>query len=360
MNFQRLLFILMIISPITLLSQKKQIEMKWTKLTNIPDQMGFAGAYVGVAHDHLVVMGGANFPDGLAPWDGGKKIWTNKIFVLKDIGDTWIEIGSLPDSMGYGAVASFQGNIFIAGGSNEHGHLANTYRLSFQEDDLQIRRLPDLPHPIANCASVCIGNYWYILGGIEFPDSKVATSICWRLDLDQVAKGWEQYPAIPGEGRMLSVAGDLNENLIVASGVSLHDGKRQYLRDAYILDTENTWRRIANLPESVAAAPGPAWFDRQSESLLIFGGDNGELASKDLRERHPGFSNNVLCYSPDENVWQYAVSKIGIAPQNQDDKIWAPVTTGAVFWKEGIVLPMGEIRPGVRTPQVLFGTLTQE
>lgn len=335
--------------------------MKWTKLTNIPDQIGFAGAYVGTSHDCLVVMGGANFLDNIAPWDGGKKVWTNKIFVLKEKDGKWIELGNLPCTMGYGATASYKDNIFIAGGSNENGHIDHTYKLSFQQNRLQIEQLPNLPHQIANCSSVLIGKHWYILGGIKCSDSKTALSICWRLDLEQTENGWKQCPSIPGEGRMLSVAGNLNGDLILVSGVSLHDGKRKYLRDAYILNAENIWTQIRDLPKPVVAAPNPAWFDRHSSNLLIFGGDNGELASKNLKEKHPGFSSDVLCYNPNENIWKYLIEKIEITSQNQGDKLWTPVTTGAVFWKGGVVLPMGEIKPGVRTSQVLMGTfITRE
>ncbi len=360
MNFLRIVFILIMISPLTLLSQEEQIKMKWTKLANIPDQIGFAGAYVAMANDYLFVMGGANFPDGRAPWEGGKKVWTNKIFVLKEKDGKWVEGGSLPGRMGYGAVASYKDYLYVAGGSNEGGHLASTYKLVYHADDLLAERLPDLPHPIANCSSVQIANYWYILGGIEKPESKTALNICWRLDLDHTEKGWEVCPSIPGEGRMLSVVGNLDGDLILASGVILREGIRTYLQDAYVFDSSDTWHKIADLPESVAAAPSPTWFDKQSGNLLIFGGDNGELASKDLRERHPGFSNSVLSYNPSEGIWNYGANRIEIVAQDQGDKTWAPVTTGAVFWKGGIILPTGEIRPGIRTPQVLFGILTQE
>lgn len=360
MNFQRILLLLLMISPISVLAQEEQIKLTWTSLSPIPDEIGFAGAYIATANNYLFVMGGANFPDGKAPWDGGKKVWTNKVFMLKDTHGEWLEAGSLPDSMGYGAVASYQDHIYVAGGSNENGHLADTYRLSLQNDKLQSEKLPDLPHPIANCSSVRIGNYWYIVGGIEQPDAKIALTICWRLDLDQTAKGWESCLSLPGEGRMLAVVGDLDGSLVLTSGVSLQDGKRTYLRDAYILDRHDGWKKIADLPESVAAAPSPAWFDEQSGALLIFGGDNGELASKDPREAHPGFSNRVLCYNPDEDTWTYTANNIAIVSSHREARTWPPVTTGATVWKGGIILPSGEVRPGVRTPQVLFGRITRD
>jgi len=258
-------------------------------------------------------------------------------------------------SMGYGAVTSYHDAIYIAGGSNAQGHLAQVYKMVWRDDHFINEQLPDLPHAIANCATIRIDKYWYILGGIEYPDSQQALNICWRLDLEQVKQGWEICPPVPGEGRMLAVAGDLDGKLIVTSGVSLHKGERTYQMDAYICDL-NGWRKVAGVPQSVAAAPNPAWFDSASGNLLIFGGDNGVLASKNLKEKHPGFSNKILYYRSDENTWQYTDHDIKIV----GEKTWAPVTTSSVFWKGGIVLPTGEIRPGIRSPQVLFGTFKKE
>ena len=46
--------------------------LTWTSLPPLPDPIGFAGAFAGVADGALLVAGGANFPD-LPPWDKGKK-----------------------------------------------------------------------------------------------------------------------------------------------------------------------------------------------------------------------------------------------------------------------------------------------
>ena len=322
--------------------------------------MGFAGAYIATTDDFLLVMGGANFPDGVAPWDGGKKVWTNKIFALKNPKESWTSVGHLPMPMGYGAVASFQNSVFVAGGSNQEGHLSSVYKLTWVGEKLHIDNLPNLPSAIANCSSVLIGNFWYIVGGINLPDSPTAEAICWRMNLAETAKGWEVCPSLPGEGRMLAVLGDINGKLAVLSGVSLRAGKRTYLRDAYLLENNDCWSKMTDLPESVAAAPGPAWFDHKSNNLIVFGGDNGALANQDLKHDHPGFSNRILMYNMEDGTWNYATNKIIISEKKQQEKTRAPVTTGTAYWAGGVVLPSGEIRPGTRTPQVLWGIINQD
>lgn len=343
------------LSPTLLLSQNDKKKFTWTRLAPIPDEIGFAGAYITSVNGCLVMMGGANFPDGVAPWDGGKKVWTDRAFILQDKNGVWKEIGAMPEPMGYGAVASYEDAIYVAGGSNESGHLAKVYKMELKGEYFQLEQLPDLPHTIANCTSVQVGKYWYILGGIESPDSQVALNNCWRIDLDRPDSGWEVCPNIPGEGRMLSVAGNMNGQLMIASGVSLRAGKREYLRDAYVFAMQKGWQEIAELPESVAAAPSPAWYDCQTANLLIFGGDNGELATKDLRDRHPGFSNRTLCYNVNIPGWTNGES-IKVLTDQKNEKTWVPVTTGSVYWQGGIVVVSGEVRPGIRSPQVLFAS----
>jgi hypothetical protein len=51
------------------------VEIVKTELAALPDAHGFAGCFAGLSGGRLLVAGGANFPDGVMPWDGGKKTW---------------------------------------------------------------------------------------------------------------------------------------------------------------------------------------------------------------------------------------------------------------------------------------------
>ena len=59
--------------------------LEWGRLPDLPDREGFAGVFSGVVsegeEDFLVVAGGANFPDG-RPWEDGKKIYYDGIYIL--------------------------------------------------------------------------------------------------------------------------------------------------------------------------------------------------------------------------------------------------------------------------------------
>ncbi len=145
------------------------------------------------------------------------------------------------------------------------------------------------------------------------------------------------------------------------SGGQLTDGKREYLRDAYSFSEKEGWKKINDLPFPVAAAPSPA-FSIQKNELIIMGGDSGKDATQaaTFKEKHPGFSNKILKYHLQKDEWSIAghifTEKKNDFIGHPNHSIWAPVTTTLVVWKDKIVIPGGEVRPGTRTPNVLVAT----
>src|SRR5690606_33207725 len=88
-------------------------QIGWEQTVQVPDAVGFAAAYAGVSNGHLLVAGGANFPEGTRPWSGGTKQWNDKVFVLAEKGGSWKEIGRLPQPMGYGVSLTWQDGVIM-------------------------------------------------------------------------------------------------------------------------------------------------------------------------------------------------------------------------------------------------------
>ena len=160
---------------------------------------------------------------------------------------------------------------------------------------------------------------------------------------------------------MLSVAGTNDEAFFLFSGASLKDGQREYLRDAFKYTPEKGWTKIADLPAPVVAAPATAYAPDKSH-MVIFGGDDGKLApaASELKERHPGFSADILTYDIVSDRWeitgQILTDKKDNSASHPNESTWAPVTTPLTVWNGNIVLPGGEVRPATRTPRVLIAT----
>lgn len=337
---------------------------KWGQLAPIPDEHGFASSFAGVSNGALIVAGGANFPDGGTPWTGSKKAWTDKIFVLDKPTGKWRQAAKLEQPLGYGISITYKNELLCIGGSNADGHAASMIGINYypKTGKVEIEAWPDMPQPLANACGALIDHTLYIAGGLLTSDAKSAASVFWSIDLDHPKAGWKKLETWPGSSRMLSVAGSLNGKFYLFSGTALEDkagaAHRKYLTDAYAYTPGKGWKKLADLPRPVVAAAGPAVAYHKNQ-LLIFGGDDGVLADNaaTLKEKHPGFSDDILSYNTTTNKWTSAgkikTNKLSDAAENPNKSLWTPVTTTSVLWHGELVIPGGEVRPAVRTSRVL-------
>jgi N-acetylneuraminic acid mutarotase len=98
-----------------------QETLKWRELPALPDQEGFAGPFAGTHNDVLVVAGGANFPTKM-PWEGGGKVWYDRVYLLESPSRNWREVGKLPRPLGYGVSISTADGVVCIGGSDPNKH----------------------------------------------------------------------------------------------------------------------------------------------------------------------------------------------------------------------------------------------
>lgn len=347
-----------------------QGPLAWGQLPPLPDPVGFAGAYAGVSNGALLVAGGANFPDNVGPWGSAKKTWYDGVFALEKPDGVWKKVGKLPRPMGYGVALTVPEGVLCLGGADGERHYAEAFLLTYRAGKLSLKPLAPLPLPLANACGAVLGSTVYVAGGTESPTDTTTEQIFLKLNFSEKNPTWRRLPAWSGPGRMLAVAGAQDGRFFLFSGTDLtHDptpGRfgvpavaRRYLRDAYAFGPRtNAWSRLTDLPHPTVAAPSPA-FAPASGALLLFGGDDGANADKSsvLRERHPGFRPELLAYHPQTNSWtttgNVLTAKRPDAAQHPSASVWAPVTTPLVVWNGAVVLPGGEVRPGVRTNRVL-------
>ena len=339
----------------------RPIQLEWSQLPPLPDPIGFAGPFVGVAGDALVVAGGANFPEA-APWDGGAKVWHDRVFVLPEPDGQWIEAGRLPAPLAYGVAVSWRDRMILIGGGDATRHSAAVTELRWDGQKLTFAKLPSLPKPCAFMTGVLHGDSIFIAGGIETPDSAEALRSLWSLDLaaEPAAQKWKSLPPLK-TGRILAQAAVVGGRVLVAGGADLSrdgDGKvqRKFLKDAWLFDTnENQWNRAADLPRSIVAAPSPSISAGRSTAIIL-SGDDGRFFGQDLKFKHPGFPAETFAYDASSNRWSQATPFPKSVPQNTGSRHnlgeWPPVTTGVVRWRDRFVIASGEVRPAVRSPNV--------
>ncbi len=317
-----------------------------------PDPRGVAAPVAGVSGGCLLVGGGANFPHGF-PWAGGQKVWHDAVHALAPGATNWTAAGRLRHPLAYSVTLTTERGILVAGGSDADRHYADCFLMNWDGVRLAIEPLPPLPLPVANACGAVLAAHVFVAGGESAPGATAALTNAWSLDLHHVAEGWQALPSWPGPARTLAAAGGLG-GFVLVGGVELHagpDGKpaRRYLRDAYAWNPRRTaWTKLADLPNPVAAAPSPLTAVGSSR-LLVLGGDDGSKYGFQPVQEHPGFPPRVLAYDLRADAWSVA----GELPACR-------VTVPTVEWNGATVIPSGEMRPGVRSPEVRCYTFTEE
>lgn len=332
-----------------LADEDSELALAWSDLPPLPDTEGFGGAFAGVHGGLLLVAGGANFPDG-PPWENGEKAWYSTLFALESTGTNWnIDGPTTPSSAGlaYGASVSTAEHVLFFGGSN--GERVEDEIHGFRRDDDHIVRsgghTPMLVASTYHSAALA-RNRVYLAAGHENDDPTSMNHRFLQYDID--TDEWSDLPPWPGAARIKAVmAAEAGPNgnpcvFLFSGEIPERDAdgevQRRYLTDAYRFDTiENTWARITDVPHPIAAGTA---IGIGRNTILCFSGSTGEHVSKPPQDQ-PEFPNIVLAYNTAEDRWYEA----GQMPQGV-------VTTNAVRWGDRIVIPTGEIRPGVRTPRV--------
>lgn len=317
--------------------------LTWKQLPPLPDALGVAGAFAGVSNGALLVAGGANFPDKM-PWEGGQKIWRDRVWVLEKPDGAWREAGKLPRPLGYGASVTHGDSMVCVGGSDADRHFAGAFRLVWKSDKLITQPLPPLPITLSGASSALVGDTLLIACGAEQPGEQAATNRAFALDLAAKNPAWRELPPLPGKPRLLAAGAAHDGAFYVLGGAALEpnvEGKiaRVYLREAWSFRAEQGWQRLADPPKPSVAAPSPApFFDG---TFLLIAGDDGSRVGFAPVEKHPGFPKAILAYDPALDRW----SEAGEVPAPR-------ATVPCVEWRGAFIIPSGEARPGVRSPQV--------
>ena len=347
--------------------------LEWDRLPDLPDREGFAGVFSGVVsegeEDFLVVAGGANFPDG-RPWEDGKKFYYDGIYILplKEDSEWRTAAVKLPIKVGYGMSVSLKsGKCLFMGGKNEAASRAEVLELSMALGKVKISRIGNLPRAIAEGVAAVVDGE--VLVGSGGDGEKTHREIFKLVRPNLTTVRWESlgWPE-DARGRMYPVAGVKGGKLYLFGGRDFAESEEKdinrifgldFLKDCWELNLSlGTWRRLADLPEAKSAAPSMA-VPLGASSLLMLGGVPVEFWKDQVASRpeingqgmeHPGFPASILSYNIVTDQW----TEVGRLPLAGT---FAPVTTPVVFWDDKVIIPTGEIKPGVRSPQVLIAEM---
>ncbi|MBS1757483.1 MAG: hypothetical protein JSU03_09410 [Bacteroidetes bacterium] len=370
--------ITMLVSENTTAQKKKNTSsIKWKIAAEMESSkgskkaLGYAGPVTGISHNALLVGGGSNFPDSM-PWQGGKKKYYNELYVFIKKKSQLVPFKksfNLSETIAYPANCTTSQGVLYAGGENENGITNNVWLLQWDEaaKNVNIKHLPSLPIAITNAAATVIGNIVYVAGG---ETTAAASNRFYCLDLADLQHGWQTLPDIPIPVSHAVLAAQSNghyTNIYLLGGRKKNaNGISDIYKSVYEFDLKKQeWLQKESLPYDLCAGTGSA---EGAHDIYLYGGDRATTfhkvettiaainAEKDetkkqelilqkiaLLSTHPGFSKEVLKYNTVKNNWVSA----GQIPFD------VPATTTAVKCGKNVFIAGGEIRAGVRTPQIL-------
>ena len=317
------------------------------------DQPGLAGPYTGIDDDVLILAGGANFPEGL-PWEGGRKVYYDEIFILRKSPDeeySWNRSREkLPFKTAYGGAVSTSRGLLCFGGNTIDKTIADSWLIDYIPESGKVKLIaaPALPLPLTNFAFAEVDGAIYVAGGLSQDNNSV--NYFFRLDISGDNPGdwkWEELPSWKGKARSFAVgavqSNGLTNCFYLFSGRNVQEDRQtEILYDAHVYDpSSNNWTIISEGKEKDFPFMAGTAFPLGASTIVFASGDDG--AYEGPQYAHPGFGHRLSGY----NTLTHKIYQIDSLPQS------GQVTTRAVQWGDDIIIPSGEIRPGVRTPGIL-------
>ncbi len=335
-------------------------------------QEGLAGSFFGKQGDWFILAGGANFPNG-KPWEGGVKTFSNEIFVFSESNNQFQPVAvsnKLPFGLAEGAYVSTTKGLLCLGGQTSDGISNKAMLLNYNGQDVVVEMYPDLPVAVRNATAAIISNRVYLLGG-QTSDGQSGNQFL-MLDLNRLDQGWQSLPNLPiaVSAATMSAQQDGEEiSLFVFGGRAIGQGNLtnfyssvyKYKPSKNEWTTKNDIRLHETTPIQLSMAVSASI---GATHIALIGGDNGQvfhqvekainrgdIASRDsLWINHTGFNDKILLYNTVTDTW-FELDN----PRKNPVAVSSVVSDGKQIYISG-----GEIRPGIRNPEIMKMTAKVE
>lgn len=307
-------------------------------------EKGVSACYAGHIGSTLVMAGGCNFPDKPVA-EGGTKKYYQGIYAAKiDKSDTlrWQKIGSLPAAAAYGVSVTTEDGIICLGGNNSHESLSTVIRITIAEGQAVIDTLPSLPQPMDNFTGAMNDGKLFIRGngGIYVLDMK-ALSEGWR-------KVWDaDIPLVQ------PVSASYDGHYCVWGGFTPKQGDRLATLSLNGIEYGESPTSVAGPEdkngEKVFLGGGCA-VSLSPNRVLALGGVNKDVFLKAVNCLEPGYlTHPVAWYKFNPNICLFEKGQWTLIDSSP---ITARAGAAAVVYKGDVFLIGGELKPGIRTPDI--------
>ena len=332
-----------------------------TQTRSIPDYPitgGVSAPFAGVVDGQLIVAGGCNFPDKPVT-EGGKKVFYAKSFSVDlSAPDTvWAEQTDIKTPAAYGAAVETPEGLVCAGGQYGSETLRDVYIIRYNKGTAktEVDSLPSLPVGIDNGGWAYASGKVIITGGNQQDGGKGV----YALD-GAKPEEWVKLSEYPGAKRVQPVVVSDGTDIYVAGGFQLDAETKQCTLSTNVIKysiTNDEWTELAEIPADKTGTPrclvGGSGVYRDG-CLILTGGVNYNIFKDAVEGKGPAdymkkprewyqFNKDILVYNLSAGEWRTVYDIEGM---NKAGGI-------LVADNENIYMVCGELKPGIRTPEVV-------
>lgn len=324
--------------------------------------LGVSACYAGQIGDYIVMAGGCNFPTP------GNKTYYAGIYAapLDNTVLRWQLVGFLPEPAAYGATIASGDSLLFVGGNNSDHSLNTVYsiHLNAAGDRAEVRRMADLPCTVDNMAAAIDRGNVYIVGGNQ--NGKASAGVL-MTDIKTENYVWSNLCTMPSSPRVQPVCAANNGKLYVWGGFFADGEKSVVSTNGLCLDTtvpytDKAWTSIEG-PRSPKGEPmtlsgGVAWTD--GNKVFATGGVNKDIFLDAISGRYEHVKKayyllqSIEWYSFSGNLHELDLVTQKWKPTHFADKALARAGAMAVPTTLGTFYIGGELKPSVRTPQIVL------
>ena len=328
------------------------------QLPSLPVEVSLSQTYSGTSGQALIVAGGV----GLHDPNAAIPVAFDTIFILEDPEGTWQTASTVLPSARWGGVSvTFDGAVVCAGGRDAERCYDDVFMLEWINGEIIITSLPALPSPLADMCGALLARpneraFLYVAGGRDKVDGQHDLRAFWGLELSQPIEKmrWHRLESWPGPGRYHAAAAVQDDSFFLvggsrSEGVGGVNDEPVSLRDAYRFtpsssEIKGIWKRIADPPYPVVAAPSPLPPLGQSHMAVLGGTTRSAGIWPGPRSATRTISSNLLLYHIVTDTW----SERGELPPEMVSLL-APVAD----WRGGAVVVGGQQAISARSTAVV-------
>lgn len=319
--------------------------------------IGVAAPFCGIAKDTLVMAGGYNYPANTIGQNTTKRFYKDIYGAVLQPSKkklTWKKIAELPEALALGSTVATKDALYFIGGSDAKGDKATCVELKFENNAWKCDTISWLPILISNHGSVCIGDYIYVVGGLQ---NGKASADMYRMNLKGDRKKWEKLPAVPEDCRIQPIVtaqkdASGKEQLYIWSGFNGWGKEAGLICGGYKYNPETRkWTGLGaplkNEKRVYLGGGGAVAID--DDKIIAVGGFNYGVLLNSLRSNPADFNSHpvewykhnkeVYCFNTKTNKWSALGEGISLGT----------VHAGLVVSDNAVYNISGEIKPGTNT-----------